>query len=87
MEEIQRALRTRDARPRNYLDDEHLYGTLPFLNYSSCFWFSHSKEVEMQKLSPEELLSSSWKPSGRVVQSWSEALLSLSWKPSVRQLE
>lgn len=62
IEESQRALETLNKTP--FEQD------FRFMDYAYRFWLAHSKEVEKQNLSPEDLLSSRWKPSGRVMQSW-----------------
>ena len=52
-----------------------------FLDYAFRFWLAHSEEVEKQNLSPEDLLSSRWKPSGRVVQSWILQCVNIGYHP------
>lgn len=62
IKESQRLLETHNKTP--FKQDLH------FLDYADRFWLAHSEEVEKQNLSPEDLLSSRWKPSGRVIQCW-----------------
>ena len=69
MEETQQASNARHTTPFSYSADEKRHRRFW---YPYHFWLFHSVEVEKHNLSPEDLLSTPWKPLGRVVQSWTQ---------------